>query len=136
MPIVRIDLADSRPPAQQRAISDGVHRAFTRSVGIPEGDRFHIISPHPAYELIADPDYLGVSRQDVVYIQITLVAGRSVDVKRSLYQAVVEELTAVGVRPEDVAIVLTENTRADFSFGNGEAQVVALGPLAGTTPTV
>jgi hypothetical protein len=46
----------------------------------------------------------------------------------------VEELAAVGVRPQDVAVVLTENGPADYSWGDGEAQVLDLGPLAGIDP--
>ena len=53
MPIVRIDLSENRTPAQRRAISDGVHRAFVDAVGIPEDDRIHLISVHEPAELIA-----------------------------------------------------------------------------------
>jgi 4-oxalocrotonate tautomerase len=31
-----------------------------------------------------------------------------------------------GLRPEDVAINLVENSREDWSFGNGDAQYVIL----------
>jgi phenylpyruvate tautomerase PptA (4-oxalocrotonate tautomerase family) len=132
VPIVRIDLSDRREPAQRRAISDAVHRAFVAAVGIPEGDRFHVLTTHPGDELIADPDYLGVTREDVVYIQITLVRGRPDALKQALYREIVQQLEQVGVRPDDVAIVLTENAPADYSWGRGEAQLLALGPVPGT----
>lgn len=133
MPIVRIDLSDNRTPAQRRAISDGVHRAFVDAVGIPEGDRFHLVNVHEPAELIADPDFLGVRREDVIYIQITLVRGRSQELKQQLYRRIAEELARVpGVRIEDICVVLTENGPADYSWGNGEAQVLDLA-IAGTT---
>jgi 4-oxalocrotonate tautomerase len=132
MPVVRIDLSDQRNPAQRRAISDAVHRAFVEAVGIPQGDRFHIVTTHPVDELIADPEYLGVERQDVVFIQITLVQGRSADLKQEFYQALVPLLGEVGVRAEDIAVILTENGPADYSWGNGAAQVLSMGPVAGT----
>jgi phenylpyruvate tautomerase PptA (4-oxalocrotonate tautomerase family) len=132
MPIVRIDLSDNHSPEQRRGVSDAVHRAFVEAVGIPEGDRFHVITTHPADELIADPEYLGVARQDVVFIQITLIHGRSAELKQEFYKALVRLLGEVGVRAEDVAVVLSENGPADYSWGNGLAQVLGLGPVAGT----
>jgi phenylpyruvate tautomerase PptA (4-oxalocrotonate tautomerase family) len=132
MPIVRIDLDEQRSEEQRRAISEAVHRAFTTSVGIPEGDRFHVVTSHPRTELIADPEFLGVNRENVVFIQITLVRGRSDELKQDLYRAIRDELVKVGVRAEDIAVVLTENGPADYSWGNGEAQVLGLGPVAGT----
>jgi phenylpyruvate tautomerase PptA (4-oxalocrotonate tautomerase family) len=131
VPIVRIDLSDRRTPAQRRAISDGVHRAFVDAVGIPPGDRFHVVTTHPAGELIADPEFLDVRREDVVYLQITLVRGRPTELKQALYRRIVEELVGVGVRAEDVAIVLTENDPVDYSWGNGEAQLLGRGPVPG-----
>lgn len=132
MPIVRIDVDERRSEEQRQAISDAVHRAFVNAVGIPEGDRFHVMTTHPRTELIADPEYLGVERENVVFIQITLIRGRSDELKQRFYRAVRDHLVEVGVRAEDVAVVLTENGPADYSWGNGEAQVLSLGPVAGT----
>jgi 4-oxalocrotonate tautomerase len=133
MPIVRIDLNRARDPEQQRAISDAVHRAFVSAVGIPQGDRFHLMTSHATDELIADPDYLDVAREDVVFIQITLIRGRSDEIKQRLYRAIRDNLVAVGVRSQDVAVILTENGPADYSWGDGEAQVLSMEPVAGTT---
>jgi len=132
MPIVRIDVDEERSDEQRQAISAAVHRAFVSSIGIPEGDRFHVVTRHPRTELIADPRFLGVDRENVVFIQITLVRGRSDELKQELYRAIRDHLVEVGVRAEDIAIVLTENGPADYSWGNGEAQVLGLGPVAGT----
>jgi phenylpyruvate tautomerase PptA (4-oxalocrotonate tautomerase family) len=133
VPIVRIDLSVRRPPDQRRAISDGVHRAFVDAIGIPEGDRFHLLTVHDSAELIADPDFLGVRREDVIYLQITLVRGRSDELKQHLYRRIVAELAQIeSVRADDVCIVLTENGPADYSWGAGEAQLLSMGPVAGT----
>ncbi|MFI1521034.1 tautomerase family protein [Kitasatospora cineracea] len=132
MPLVRIDLADSRPADLRRAIADGVHDALVAVVGIPAGDRFQLLTVHPADELVFDADHLGIRRLDVVYVQITLVAGRPRPLKVKLFRRIAANLAAVGVRPEDVHVTLTENTVEDWSVGNGEAQLLALGPVAGT----
>ena len=129
MPLVQIDLNSSRPPATRRSIADGVHRALVQAIGIPDGDRFQIITPHDSEELVFDPSYLGVARQDVVCVRITLVQGRSQELKLDLYRQITENLTAVGVRPEDVFVTLTENALDDWSVGNGQAQLITRGVL-------
>lgn len=135
MPLVRIDLAEHRPLETRRAIADGVHDALVTAVGIPPGDRFQIVTTHPAHELVFDPDYLGIEREDVVYVQITFVTGRSRVVKLELFRQIAENLGAVGVRPEDVFVTLTENTAEDWSVGNGQAQLVTRTSVAASAPT-
>ncbi|MET8545197.1 tautomerase family protein [Kitasatospora sp. NPDC004799] len=131
MPLVRIDLSASRPPAVRRAIADGVHRALVDAVGIPAGDRFQIVTPHAPDEMLFDPAYLDVARRDVVCVQITLVAGRPRELKLDLYRRIAANLADAGVRPEDVFVTLVENTLDNWSVGNGQAQLVDLGTVAG-----
>ncbi|MFL6112701.1 MAG: tautomerase family protein [Catenulispora sp.] len=132
VPIVRIDLSDRRGPEQRVAVSDGVHQAFVTAVGIPEGDKFHLITVHPSKDLRADPEYLGVHREDVIFVQVTLVRGRSSETKTRLFRAIAENLARIdGVRAEDVCVVLTENGPADYSWGNGEAQLLSLESIPG-----
>jgi hypothetical protein len=47
-------------------------------------------------------------------------AGRSVDVKRALYERIAENLGAVGVRGDDILISLVEMPKENWSFGRGE----------------
>lgn len=94
------------------------------AIGIPDSDRFQLIDQLPAGSIIADPGYLGVERRNPVFIQISLVRGRTEEKKRALYRAIADELAAAGVRPEDVFVVLTETGREDWSVGNGDAQLL------------
>lgn len=75
-------------------------------------------------DLIYDPAYLGIARTDgVVFIQITLNAGRTVEMKKKLYARIAELLAEKpGVRKEDVLINLVEVPKENWSFGNGDAQ--------------
>ncbi len=125
MPLVRIDLSETRPPAVRSAIAEGVHQALVDAVGIPADDRFQVVTPHPDGELYFDPAYLGVERRDIVYVQITLVEGRTRAKKLDLYERIAANLEAAGVRPEDVFITLTENSLENWSVGNGKAQLLA-----------
>lgn len=132
MPLVRIDLASTRPPAMRRAIADGVHRALVDAIGIPAEDRFQIVTPHGPDELIFHPSYLDVAREDIVYVQITLVTGRPRELKLDLYRRIAANLTEVGVRAGDVFVTLTENALDGWSAGDGQAQLVDLQSVAGT----
>ena len=124
MPLVRIDLREGTSAEYRRAIADGVHQAMIDALAIPLDDRFQVIAEHSADNLIYDPQYLGIKRSDrVVFIQITLSAGRKPGQKRALYKRITELLAnSPGVRPEDVVINLVEVVWENWSFGNGVAQ--------------
>ena len=125
MPLVRIDMITGRDEPLRRAIADAVQEALVEAIGIPPDDRFQVITEHAASNMIFDPGYLGIARKDPIFIQIALRRGRSVDMKRALYRALVERLGAkANVRWEDVFVSLVENGLEDWSFGNGEAQYV------------
>jgi 4-oxalocrotonate tautomerase len=124
VPLVEISLRNQMPEQQKRAIADGVHRALVDAIGIPEGDRFQIVSEHSAGDLIFDKHYMGVERRDVVFIRIIFVAGRSVEKKLDLYRRIAENLESAHVRPEDAFITLIENDKANWSVGNGVAQLL------------
>ena len=124
MPLVRISLRRGKSAAYSAAIADGVHRAMIETINVPALDRFQIITEHTPESLIYDPTYLGISRtDDVVFVQITLNAGRSTDQKRALYERIAELLAeSPGLRPQDLLISLVEVARENWSFGDGKAQ--------------
>lgn len=124
MPLTRIDLAQGKSADYRRAIGDVVYEAMTAVLNVPKDDRFQVITEHVASDFIADPGYLGIARtRDCVFIQVTLNAGRTVEMKRAFYQAVADGLHArLGLRREDVLINLVEVPKENWSFGNGEAQ--------------
>lgn len=124
MPLVRIDVPDTLSHDTRRAISDAVHAALVEAIGIPPDDRFQVVTAHAAGGLVADPSYMGISRgSGFMSVQVFFRRGRSGELKRALYAAIVRNLARdAKVRPEDVLIVLTENDPVDWSFGNGIAQ--------------
>ena len=124
MPLVRVALRKGKSPEYRRALSDSIHRAMVETIKIPEQDRFQIITEHDDSSLVYDPSYLGISRSDgVVLIQITLSAGRTVEVRKALFARIAQLLReSPGVRPEDVFVNLVEVAKENWSFGNGIAQ--------------
>lgn len=124
MPLVRIDLREGTSPDYRQALGDGVQRAMIEALAIPPDDRFQVITEHPPEGLIYDRTYLGIQRSDkVVFVQITLSAGRKPQQKRKLFQRMAEILAeSPGLKPQDLVINLVEVSWENWSFGNGEAQ--------------
>lgn len=123
MPLVRITLRKGRSPEFLRAAGDAIHAALVAHANVPEDDRFHIVEEVEASHLVAHPSYAGVVRsEELLIVQITLNAGRTVEIKRSLYADIVRRLGEdVDVRPDDVLINLLEVTKENWSFGKGIA---------------
>jgi phenylpyruvate tautomerase PptA (4-oxalocrotonate tautomerase family) len=71
-----------------------------------------------------DPDYLGVHRDDgVVYIDITMRAGRTDEQKKALYGRLAELAGKYAdTEPRNVFVTIHENQFSDWSFGNGIGQ--------------
>jgi phenylpyruvate tautomerase PptA (4-oxalocrotonate tautomerase family) len=67
---------------------------------------------------------LNINRtDDVVIIQITMSAGRTLEVRKSLFKRIADLLhQEAGLRKEDIFINLVETAKENWSFGNGEAQ--------------
>ena len=124
MPLVRISLLEGKPDSYKKALSDAVHRAMVETINIPEADRFQIITEHKPGHLVYDAAYLGVQRSDdIVVLQITLSAGRPLELKKALFRRIVELLKeSPGIRGEDVFVNLVEVGKENWSFGNGIAQ--------------
>ncbi len=124
MPLVRIDLVHGKTADYRAEIGDVIYEAMIQTLGVPADDRFQVISEHPRDDFVFDPGYLGITRtEECVFIQVTLNAGRTVDVKRAFYRAIADGLhQRLGLRREDVFISLVEVLKENWSFGNGEAQ--------------
>lgn len=121
MPLVRITLARGRSEADRRAIADGVHQALVETAGVPADDRFQSVHEVAGSDLHWSATYLGLERTAaVVFIQVFLNAGRTVEVKKALYSRIAEKLAAApGLRKEDVLVNLVEVPRENWSFGGG-----------------
>jgi 4-oxalocrotonate tautomerase len=128
MPLIRIDFIQGRLDSVVNAIGQAIHQALVDCFNVPQRDRFQVITEHPPGRLIYDPAYLGVERTDgFVLVQVFLSAGRTTDQKQAFYARVASLLESeAGVRSEDVTVVLVENQREDWSFGQGIAQYLVL----------
>jgi 4-oxalocrotonate tautomerase len=123
MPLVRITLRKGKSPEFLRDAANAVHEALVAQANVPADDRFQVIDEVAAENLIAHPSYAGVERSEgLIVIEITLNAGRTIEVKRALYADIAARLqNAVDVRPDDVLVNLIEVTKENWSFGRGLA---------------
>ena len=124
MPLVRIALRAGKSDNYRRAVADAVHRAMVETINVPAKDRFQIVTEHDPAGLIYDLSYLDIPRTDgVLLIQITISAGRTVEMKKALFARMAALLAETpGVRREDVFVSLVEVAKENWSFGNGIAQ--------------
>jgi 5-carboxymethyl-2-hydroxymuconate isomerase len=130
MPLVRIDVLAPWSDDDLGTLGDAEQAALVETMGVPERDRFQVITQHRSGDFIFDRAYLDIPRSDrFVVVQVTLSAGRSTEVKQAFYRRLAELLhERVGLAGDDLAICLVENTREDWSFGRGEASYVVLPP--------
>lgn len=123
MPLIRFDLIEGRDENSIKVLLDASHRAVVKAFGVPEGDRYQIVTQHPAHELIIKDTGLGFERsKDVVVISVTTTQ-RTVEQKRNFYKILVQELgESCGIEPNNIMVSIVTNGADCWSFGFGEAQ--------------
>jgi len=124
MPFVRIDLAKGKSAEHRKAIGEIIYKVMTEVINVPADDKFQVITEHPPEGLNFPKSYLGIDySNDIVFIQITLNTGRTIEMKKAFYKRIADELhTQLKIRREDVFINLVEVAKENWSFGNGIAQ--------------
>ena len=124
MPFTQISLKKGKSPEFRRTLLEQVYLAMRETIAIPEDDRFATLTELEDGNFNNSGNYAGIERSDdVVFIQITLNAGRTVEKKKALYAEIAKRLSNdPGVRPEDIVISLVEVAMEDWSLGNGIAQ--------------
>ena len=124
MPFVRIDLLQGKSIQYRTTIGEIVYNAMRDVIDVPKDDKFQVIAEHRAEHFNISENYLGNHySKDVILIQITLNAGRSIEQKKAFYKRIVDDLEKqLNVRPQDVVINLVEVAKENWSFGGGIAQ--------------
>ncbi len=124
MPLQRISVVSGKDVAYRLAVAEGVHRALVETLGVPEDDRFQLVTEHAPGAIFCSPSYLGIAHgRAPVFVQITLNRGRTVEQKKAFYAKVADLLLERARVPRaDVIINLVEVEKEDWSFGDGLAQ--------------
>lgn len=104
MPSTLISVRRDWPAAQRVALVEAVHAALVEGLKIPERDRCIRLQRFDAEDFAVMPQ----CSEFFTLVEVDLFPGRSLDAKRSFYQAVVRRLGALGVPAQDVRVVLRE----------------------------
>jgi phenylpyruvate tautomerase PptA (4-oxalocrotonate tautomerase family) len=97
------------------AVINAVQRALQEVLRLPEWDKtLRLIEHKPTH--FAVPPGKGAR---YTLVEITLFAGRSMEAKRALYQAIVRNLEAVGVPSVDIKITLIEVPLENWGIRGG-----------------
>ncbi|MDR6633008.1 phenylpyruvate tautomerase PptA (4-oxalocrotonate tautomerase family) [Phyllobacterium sp. 1468] len=126
MPFTRISLLEGKSDEYLKAVSDSLHQAMVEAFNVPLADRFQAIHQHRPGELVFDRNYFGGPRSDdFVVFAISIGRPRDAATKQAFYKRLVKLLSeAPGVRQEDVMIIISTSSRDEWSFSNGEAQLL------------
>jgi len=123
MPLLRFDIIEGRTDEELKELLDATHDVVVKAFGVPEGDRYQIVSQHRPKEMIIQDTGLGFERSDKVVVISMRSTQRSDKQKKDFYNMLVKELgERCGIEPNDIMINIMTNGAADWSFGFGEAQ--------------
>src|SRR3972149_9088034 len=133
MPLVRIEIRRGRTPAEKRALMEAIHSALVEALQIPDWDRTERLIEHEAEDFEIPPG----KTERYTLIEITMFPGRSLDAKRRLYRALVQNLGALGIAASDTFLVLHEPPMENWGIrGGGPASEVNLGYFVRSTLTL
>ena len=125
MPLVRIDLVQGRTDEEVATLADTVQEVMEEVFAAPPRDRYQVITEHRPGRLVLQDTGLGFERTDRVVLVQIVQQGRTTAQKQAVYAALAERLAGkTGLAPTDLVVSVSENTRADWSFGMGRAQFV------------
>ena len=125
MPLVRIDLVEGRTDEEVAALADTVQEVMEEVFAAPPRDRYQVITEHRPGRLVLLDTGLGFERTDRVVLVSVVQQGRTTAQKQALYAALAQRLEdKTGLAPTDLVVSVSENTRADWSYGMGRAQFV------------
>ena len=115
MAVARVELCWEVPQEDQRAIIEAVADALVSALEVPAGDPTVIGITRAARDVVRPVKVSG--RYTIV--TVTMFAGRTLATRRRLYRAIVERLTAQGVPPHDVLIILHEVPAENWGVDGG-----------------
>jgi len=119
MPSVLIEVRRLYSVEQELALMEAVHAALREAFKIVPGDKNVRLLVHEPHRFACPPD----RKQPELYTHISIdaFAGRSVEAKRNLYKAIVENLEKLGIPKDHVKILLREIARENWGIRGGQA---------------
>jgi phenylpyruvate tautomerase PptA (4-oxalocrotonate tautomerase family) len=121
MPVTTLHIRTQYSEAQEVSLIEAVQSALLHTLKLPETDRNVMLQVHAPHRMITSPTLAQPEKRTVV--EIAMFPGRSVDVKRRLYRAIVENLQtcAAAIPPDHVLICLREEPFEHWGIRGGQA---------------
>ncbi|WP_032368271.1 tautomerase family protein [Rhodococcoides fascians] len=117
--------ADRYSDEQKLALADALNQSLVQGLGIPEGDRFIMISEHRKSELYLHSTFMDMNRsRDAMFVTVFVGAHRPLSDKKALASAICQLTSdALGISGDDIFITLVPVPNENFSFGRGSLQL-------------
>jgi phenylpyruvate tautomerase PptA (4-oxalocrotonate tautomerase family) len=119
MPSVLIEVRRQYTEEQEIALIEAVHLALREAFKIPPGDKNVRLLAHEPHRFACPPDRQ--KPEFYTHISIDAFAGRSLEAKRNLYQAIVANLEPFGIPKDHVKIMLREIPKENWGIRGGQA---------------
>ena len=117
MALARIEILEGRSPQERGALVNAVRAALSEGLQTPEDDPAVRLSEYPP-EQFSLP-YPERCSDRFTLVEVTMFAGRSMEAKRRLYDAIVRRLVALDVPASDVLVVLHEPPMENWGVNGG-----------------
>jgi phenylpyruvate tautomerase PptA (4-oxalocrotonate tautomerase family) len=104
---------------QEVALIEAVHAALREAFKILPGDKNVRLIVHEPHRFACPP--AREKPEFYTHISIDAFAGRSLDAKRNLYRAIVNNLEALGIPKDHVKILLREIPKENWGIRGGQA---------------
>jgi phenylpyruvate tautomerase PptA (4-oxalocrotonate tautomerase family) len=119
MPSVLIEVRRQYTQEQEVALMEAVHMALREAFKIVPGDKNVRLVAHEPHRFAYPP---AREKPDFyTHISIDAFAGRSLDAKRNLYKAIVNNLEPFGIPKDHVKILLREIPKENWGIRGGQA---------------
>src|ERR1700677_3106512 len=125
MPIVKIYVHQGRyDEAALAKLGNAVQAALEDVLEIPPEDYFRVFHVLPSNRYLHTSGFLGLTyTRDLILLEITFITGRNSDARLTLLKAINERVvSALGISPDDIAILVYETAGENISFGRGLAK--------------
>ena len=125
MPLHKIHVLEGQyDEARLNKVLSAVQNGLVSALDIPPEDFFQIIHILPKSQFRHTPSFLGLNySDDLIVLEITFISGRPKEKRLRLLKALNEAVvSAAGISPDDLFIVLYETAEENVSFGRGLAQ--------------
>lgn len=121
MAIVRVDFSTSQPSEFASSVSVVIDSTMQNTLGVPPKENYIVCHGHPSGAILYDPENCSADRLErIVFIQITINQGRSVELKAQFLNELNRNLVRTGyLKAENIFINIVEVARENWSFGIG-----------------